>query len=37
VERAGGEVRGIACLIELDFLEGRKKLTDYALHTFLHY
>jgi adenine phosphoribosyltransferase len=37
VERAGGEVRGIACLIELDFLEGRKKLTDYELHTFLHY
>ncbi|HZB02265.1 MAG TPA: adenine phosphoribosyltransferase [Actinomycetota bacterium] len=37
VERAGGEVRGIACLIELDFLEGRKKLTDHALHTFLHY
>jgi adenine phosphoribosyltransferase len=37
VERAGGDVRGIACLIELDFLEGRKKLTDYELHTFLHY
>jgi adenine phosphoribosyltransferase len=37
VERAGGEIRGIACLIELDFLEGRKKLTDYELHTFLHY
>jgi adenine phosphoribosyltransferase len=37
VERAGGTVRGIACVIELDFLEGRKKLTDYELHTFIHY
>jgi adenine phosphoribosyltransferase len=37
VERAGGTIRGIACLIELDFLEGRKKLTDYELRTFLHY
>ena len=37
VEEAGGNVRGIACLIELDFLEGRKRLTDYELHTFIHY
>ncbi|MGH2629218.1 MAG: adenine phosphoribosyltransferase, partial [Actinomycetota bacterium] len=37
VERCGGTIRGIACLIELEFLEGRKKLTDYELHTFIHY
>jgi adenine phosphoribosyltransferase len=37
VEQCGGTIRGIACLIELDFLEGRKKLTDHELHTFIHY
>ena len=37
VEQAGGTIRGISCVIELDFLEGRKKLTDYELHTFIHY
>jgi adenine phosphoribosyltransferase len=37
VEQCGGTIRGLACLIELDFLEGRKKLTDYELHTFIHY
>ncbi|HZN42644.1 MAG TPA: adenine phosphoribosyltransferase [Actinomycetota bacterium] len=37
VERCGGDVRGIACVIELDFLNGRDKLADYELHTFIHY
>jgi adenine phosphoribosyltransferase len=37
VERCGGVIRGIACLIELEFLKGREKLPDYELHTFIHY
>ena len=37
VERCGGVIRGIACLIELDFLKGREKLPDYELHSFIHY
>ena len=37
VERIGGKVVGIACLIELEFLKGREKLPDYELHTFIHY
>ena len=37
VERAGGKVCGIACLIELDFLHGRDKLGDHELFTLIHY
>jgi adenine phosphoribosyltransferase len=37
VERCGGVIRGIACLIELEFLKGREKLPDYEVHTFIHY
>jgi adenine phosphoribosyltransferase len=37
VEQVGGKVCGIACLIELDFLEGREKLPDYDLFTLIHY
>ena len=37
VERCGGVIRGIACLIELDFLKGREKLPDHEVHTFIHY
>ncbi|HZB78860.1 MAG TPA: adenine phosphoribosyltransferase [Actinomycetota bacterium] len=37
VERSGGVIRGIACLIELEFLKGRDKLPDYELHSFIHY
>ena len=29
VQRLGGKVMGIACLIELSFLEGRKAVADY--------
>ena len=32
VERAGGKVVGVAFLIELAFLEGRKKLAGYPVH-----
>ncbi len=37
VERIGGKVCGIACLIELDFLHGRDKLQAYDLFTLLRY
>jgi adenine phosphoribosyltransferase len=37
VERIGGEVCGIACLIELDFLKGRDKLEGLDLLTLIHY
>ena len=37
VERCGGVIRGIACLIELDFLNGRDKLRDHDLFTLIHY
>jgi adenine phosphoribosyltransferase len=37
VERIGGKVVGIACLIELGFLNGREKLEDYELFTLLRY
>jgi adenine phosphoribosyltransferase len=35
VERIGGKVVGIACLIELDFLHGRDKLDGYDLFTLM--
>jgi len=37
VERIGGKVVGISCLIELDFLNGRAKLDGYDLFTLLRY
>src|SRR5262249_61701507 len=37
VERIGGKVCGIACLIELDFLKGREKVQGYDLFTLIHY
>jgi adenine phosphoribosyltransferase len=37
VERIGGKVVGIACLIELGFLNGRDKLDGYELFTLLQY
>lgn len=37
VEAIGGDVCGIACLIELDFLRGRERLDGYELHTMIHY
>ena len=37
VERIGGEVCGVATLIELDFLHGRDKLQGYELFTLIHY
>jgi adenine phosphoribosyltransferase len=37
VERVGGKVVGIACLIELEFLHGREKLGDRDLFTLIRY
>jgi len=37
VEEIGGDVCGIACLIELDFLHGRDKVADHELYTLIHY
>jgi adenine phosphoribosyltransferase len=37
VERIGGGVRGIACLIELDALRGREKVAGHDLYTMIHY
>jgi adenine phosphoribosyltransferase len=37
VERIGGKICGIACLIELDFLNGRDKLGGHDLFTLIHF
>lgn len=37
VERIGGKVVGIACLIELGFLQGRSRLDGYDLFTLISY
>ncbi|MGH2573063.1 MAG: adenine phosphoribosyltransferase [Actinomycetota bacterium] len=37
VERLGGKVMGIACLIELGFLNGRKKVSDYEFFSLITY
>jgi adenine phosphoribosyltransferase len=37
VERIGGKVVGISCLIELGFLSGREKLEGYDLFTLIDY
>jgi len=37
VERIGGKVMGVACLIELGFLKGREKLHGYDVYTLISY
>lgn len=37
IESLGGHVVGCAFVIELDELDGREKLTEYRVHTLLHY
>ena len=37
VERIGGKVIGIACLIELSFLHGRERLEGHDLFTLINY
>ncbi len=37
VEQLGGEVVGLAFVIELTFLNGREKLADYDVHSLIQY
>lgn len=37
VERLGGEIAGLAFLIELSFLSGRSRLAGYQVHALLEY
>ena len=37
IEDLGGEVVGLAFLIELDFLQGRTRLQDHDVHTVIHF
>ena len=37
VEKLGGEIVGCAFVIELDGLNGREKLSNYRVHSLLHY
>jgi adenine phosphoribosyltransferase len=37
VERSGAIVAGLTFAVELDFLEGRKKLSAYTVHSLVHY
>ena len=37
VEKVGGTVEALSFLVELDFLKGREKLTDYQVHSVLRY
>jgi adenine phosphoribosyltransferase len=37
IERLGGEVVGCCFLIELSFLEGRKRLLNYDVHALIEY
>jgi len=37
VTRLGGDIAGIEFLIELDFLEGRKKLEGLSINSLIHY
>jgi adenine phosphoribosyltransferase len=37
VEQLGGEVVGVAFVIELTFLHGREKLTGYDVHSLIQY
>jgi hypothetical protein len=30
-------IRGISCLIELEFLKGRSKLDGYEVHSFIQF
>jgi adenine phosphoribosyltransferase len=37
VKQLGGEIEGLAFVVELDFLEGRKKLAPYDVLSLIHY
>ena len=37
IEKLDAEIIGCAFLVELDFLNGRKKLSKYNIHSLIHY
>ena len=37
IEKLGAEIIGCAFVVELDFLNGRKKLSKYNIHSLIHY
>ena len=37
IERLGGDIRGLAFLIELEFLKGRARLEKYSVHSVIRY
>ena len=37
IRQLGGEVAGVAFLVELEFLNGRKKLNGYEVYSLLQY
>jgi adenine phosphoribosyltransferase len=37
VEKLGGIVQACAFVVELDFLQGREKLSGYDVHSLLHF
>jgi len=37
VEKLGGNIVGLSFVIELDFLNGRKQLNNYAINSLVHY
>ena len=37
IEKLGAEIAACAFVVELDALAGREKLTDYRIHSLLHY
>src|SRR6201998_92168 len=37
VQQLGGHITGLAFAVELDFLKGREKFTDYDVFSLLHY
>ena len=37
IERLGGDIRGLAFLIELEFLKGRARLDKYDVHSVIRY
>jgi len=37
IEKLGAKIAGCAFVVELDFLKGREKLSDYHIHSLIHY
>jgi len=37
IEKTGADIAAVAFVVELDFLEGRKKLGDYEIYSMIHY